>query len=357
MTEFERKFLAEDLRRRPPHDGPLLHLGAFGKHPGWDDHIEADTRVPDLGLNTVSLSLAKTILYAQGIAGQVESGHWERLEPEQRLDTFGHVFVWQRHQQLLFGRMWSSTDGKGRSKYPMVVAAHGVGVPLEWVVEVGLRHLERLQQTCRAATTALDVGRRLAETRQTLHDALSHPTRSAPSVPEILATLFAQTGLGQSGAGHEGTYRILYQIQDQAGLRFDRRTGKLIPGPAVRPLELRLPTGGRSAPELLRGWSTFFRSLLDPSLPVLLIHPLGQPWVDALLAEPAPDQFFCLRVTTRRLPVASEVPFNLDPAFRTQAQHTLEHMLGRGTAPGREPGLSRFIGALGNLFGGSSTRS
>src|SRR5689334_10706102 len=140
MSQFFKRFLIEEGTRLNAEAGQYLALGAFGKHPGWDDHIE------DLGLETETLTLAKRILYIQGVGGQIDTGAWEKLEPSQRLEGFNHVFVWQRSGQFLLGRLWSSSDGKGRTRYPMVVCAHCVGASLKWGLEYVLPRLQDLEQ-------------------------------------------------------------------------------------------------------------------------------------------------------------------------------------------------------------------
>src|SRR5438445_5721850 len=131
MSDFSKKFLLEDARRLSVN-GRYLGLAAFGKHPGWDDHVE------DLGLETESLNLAKTLLYVKGIGGQIDSGAWEKLDLAQQLEGFQHLFVWQRSGQILVGSLWSSSDGKGRKRYPMVVCLHFIGVTLNWALKQAL---------------------------------------------------------------------------------------------------------------------------------------------------------------------------------------------------------------------------
>ena len=101
---------------------PMINLAAFGKHPGWDDHI------PGIGLETEGLANLKQLLYVTGIGGQIDSGGWEKLEAGKRLEGFDHTFLWQRQGQLLLGRLWSSTDRKGRAKYPMVICVESQGI-------------------------------------------------------------------------------------------------------------------------------------------------------------------------------------------------------------------------------------
>src|SRR5215469_9189084 len=109
---------------------PALYLAAFGKHPGWNDHID------DLGLDTDDLITAKRLLYVQGINQNIDAGAWENLDPDKRLDAFRHDFLWHMKgtgsgegDSLIAGRMWSSVDGKGRDKYPMVLCAGTVDLP------------------------------------------------------------------------------------------------------------------------------------------------------------------------------------------------------------------------------------
>src|SRR5688572_28846945 len=61
---------------------PRLTFAAFGKHPGWDDHM------PDIGVVTEALATLKQNLYVGGIGSQIDSGAWERLEPEKRIEGF-----------------------------------------------------------------------------------------------------------------------------------------------------------------------------------------------------------------------------------------------------------------------------
>src|SRR6185503_18295903 len=150
MSDFFKKFLLEDARRLSP-SGRYVALAAFGKHPGWDDHVE------DLGLETESLNLAKTVLYVNGIGGQIDSGAWEKLDAAQQLPAFKHVFVWQRSGQILVGRLWSSGDGKSRKRYPMVICLHFMGVTLGWALKHALPALAELEEECARTTSAADV--------------------------------------------------------------------------------------------------------------------------------------------------------------------------------------------------------
>ncbi|HRJ50164.1 MAG TPA: hypothetical protein PKU91_06505, partial [Phycisphaerales bacterium] len=111
-------------------DSAAIYLAAFGKHPGWDDHIE------DIGIETETLATVRRIIYTECISGNIDSGAWEKLSDDQRLPAFAHEFVWclapsgKEPPRVIVGRLWSSRDGKGRSKYPMAVYCQGDGIPL-----------------------------------------------------------------------------------------------------------------------------------------------------------------------------------------------------------------------------------
>jgi hypothetical protein len=118
---------------------PFINLGAFGKHPGWDDHID------DLGLESPQLINAKRIFYVQGMSGNIDSGAWDHLSDEDQLKQFRHVFAFRVGDDLIIGRLWSSSDGKGRKRYPMIVCAHCGGVPMPWAFANVLPTLEKIE--------------------------------------------------------------------------------------------------------------------------------------------------------------------------------------------------------------------
>jgi len=122
MSEFTKSFLRD---RIDDTDGSAEVFGIFGKHPGWDDHIE------DLPLPTASLVEAKRLLYVHGIGSQISSGAWARLPAEACLPEFNHHLLWVRGRQFLAGRLWASRDGKRRAHFPMVALVHGINLPLE----------------------------------------------------------------------------------------------------------------------------------------------------------------------------------------------------------------------------------
>lgn len=315
MTPAFRKFLAEDGGRLSRAPGQFLALGAFGKHPGWDDHIE------DLGLETETLALARKNFYIEGVGGQIDKGAWEKLPPAMRLEDFNHVFVWHRSGQFLIGRMWSSSDGKGRTRYPMVICAHYSGASLSWGIDQLLPRLAELEQSCRAAKTAEEVRGLLDRSRAALRAALSQTgpnTRSPALSPDNLKYFVKDPVFAPE---QQGWNRILYDIQNRMSPltigNFDARDN------SAWAQHMRLPVGPAFAGNALLVWNEFLISRIDKRVPMLLILPTGQSWLDVICGEPSSSEFFCLRAQPEALPLATDIPYDLDAAFKSQARRMM----------------------------------
>jgi formylglycine-generating enzyme required for sulfatase activity len=325
MSDFFKKFLIEDPRRLSP-SGRYVGLAAFGKHPGWDDHVE------DLGLETESLNLAKTVLYVNGIGGQIDSGAWEKLEPAQQLPAFNHIFLWQRSGQILLGRLWSSSDGKGRTRYPMVVCAHFVGVPLGWALKQGLPALAELEEGCVKTTSAADVRALLGRKRAALREAVQAADgrgEYAPVSPEALHRILQPAARVRP----EGFFRVLYQIQSQLGAFAPGNSNARSNPAAIRAQQIRVPAAAENPEEALLFWTRFFLRQVDASMPLLLALPLDADWLDVTVGEPESHEFFSLRASPRAVPMVSEVPYTLDSAFLTKAAAFIESFQRGETRP------------------------
>src|SRR5215470_10667180 len=156
-------------------------------------------------------------MYVNGIGGQIDSGGWEKLEPDQQVPAFKHLFVWVRGGQILVGRMWSSSDGKGRKRYPMVVCAQFVGVTLGWALKQALPILAELEEGCLTTNSAEDVRSLLSRKRSALREAIQSADNRgefAPVTPDALHRIPQFGGDGKS----EGFLRVLYTIQSQLGV-------------------------------------------------------------------------------------------------------------------------------------------
>jgi hypothetical protein len=342
VSEFAEEFLNENPADLPGGQGRGVFLGAFGKHPGWDDHLEENSQAPDLGLRTPSLVWTKQLLYEQGVGRNIDLGTWEKLEPTRRLEGFQHHFLWHGATGMVCGTMWSSRDGKGRTRYPMVLAAHAIGTHRRWTVASLFPRLEQLRGECQATERAVEVASALERARVDLRGAVADSGRSQSSISDLLTEFVRHP---QFGMDHEGVLRVCYQLESQVG---PFAVGKYSVREArnARPQELRVPAAGRDAVSVFICWTQLIRLYVDEAAPVLVIWPEGESWVDILIGEPTPEDFACLRTTPLHHPCVSDVPFNLDPAFRTRTQSRLETLV-QGDQPKSQTSLvSRLFGSL-----------
>jgi len=339
MIAFERTFLREDARRIASGPEASIFLGCFGKHPGWDDHIE------DLGLETESLVMARQIMYHLGIGEQIDNGAWDQLEPADRLDEFDHLFLWQRAEQLLVGRLWSSRDGKGRSRYPMVLCAHCFGASWSWATHCVVPALAALQQSCQAVGTAAEVRSALNSTAQRLRGSLAQESQANKTDP--FAVDDERTAVATSLSSHAssvGLIRVLYQIQDQLSAFAPNRSGTRGRPTESKPQHLRVPADPQAGISSLTFWGQLILTQVDPETPLLLIMPSTGRWIDIALGQPTAHEFFCLKAMPGALPLASDVPYNFSEVFRQEATHALEAFIKRQPVPnllrGQEKGTA-----------------
>src|SRR6266516_54913 len=327
MSDFYRKFLMEEVPGPNPGSNKQIFLGAFGKHPGWDDHVE------DLGLETGSLIQAKKVFYVQGIGGEVDAGAWEKLDDNQRLPAFKHVLAWYRAGQLLLGRLWSSSDGKGRTRYPMVVCVHCTGVSLSWALDQVLPRLEQIEQACLAGHSAAEVRAILGRYRAELRNVVSGQATDLGSSSLDTAFITRFAARPEFGPRQEGWMRLLYAVQNQFGAFARGRFNPKSDPSTIRPQQMRVPRAADSPATAILQWSNFFVTQVDPLTPTLLTVPLDEQWVDVTVGEPTSQQLFCLRATPKAMPLASEVPYNLSEEFRARARTVLA-ALDTGRPPG-----------------------
>jgi hypothetical protein len=287
---------------------PFINLGAFGKHPGWDDHID------DLGLESPQLINAKRIFYVQGMSGNIDSGAWDHLSEDDQLKQFRHVFAWRIGDDLIIGRLWSSSDGKGRKRYPMIVAAHCGGLPMPWAFAHILPMLEKVEAQCLAATTASTVRSLVDRSREELRTLINGRDGGRdgadPSLPNPLATLATRP---EMGAELRGLLAILYQVERElAPFRPHSKSDRSM---QIAPRHLRVPACAPTADEAMQLWLRFMLTQLDPNTPLCVIYPLDEQFIDLIVGEPTPTQLFCVRASTRKIPLTSEIPYNLDAEF------------------------------------------
>jgi hypothetical protein len=304
------------LFSRPAAATPRLSLAAFGKHPGWDDHID------DLGLDTARLVRVKGTLYTQGISANIDSAAWDHLPDDQRLPRFSHEFLWRWAGETVVGVLWSSQDRSGRSKYPMALCLQGSALPVSWLCSAGLERLRALRERCRSLTTAEAVRAAVEGARTELLLA----SRGVPDGDDAAERHLIKRL--RAGVPEDGLVRILYDIERRlAGMRDG--VGK----PRTRAIDVsaqhfRLPRHSRgSVLESARAWTAVVMEAIGagPTLAagVLAVEAAEAGHVDLVVGDPTPADLFFLRASPEREPFASDIPFTIEAGFVSSARARL----------------------------------
>ncbi|MGB2863191.1 MAG: hypothetical protein WBC05_07675 [Sedimentisphaerales bacterium] len=299
-----------------PSEG--IFVAAFGKHPGWDDHID------DIGFETDVFVTVKRILYIQGIGGNIDSGSWDKLKEDQLIEEFKHVFFWYINGNLVVGRMWSSQDGKGRKSYPFVACVQCSKLPIKWIFENVLPRLERVEATCAATTSANDVRMAIQSAGQELRQ-LAQQCAISPSpviaYPDAVARLARHPEMGPN---QEGLFRVLYHIEREVG----RHRANSASTMALRSTSLRIPTSQDTMLESILLWNSFLFNMFGKNTPILILMPQRNNWTDIIIGDPTELQLYCLRASLKVIPLTSSIPYNMGSEFIDQANKLIKDALG-----------------------------
>lgn len=300
--------MADDVTR--------VWVGACGKHPGWDDHIA------DQGLETEFLVRVRRLLYVEGIGGNIDAGSWEELSAEDRSPGFDHVFLWRAPDGLMIGRMWSSSDGKGRTRYPMIVCAQTRGLSCDWVVGPCLARLEQLAEQCRQSSSAGAVITAVDEARADLRrQSASAPEASRQPLPPpaALATIADGCAVGRE---QDALVRVVYQLEREFSsfLMLEDGSDTRSRTVDVRPRHMRVPACESDMAHACALWLRFLLERVDAVAPILLFGRVGAGHVDVVVGEPGRAQVFHLQASAKRTPLTTAIPYNIDAEFRARVE-------------------------------------
>jgi len=249
----------------------------------------------------------KRELYVEGIGGTIDSGNWDKLEDNERLEGFKHLFLWSREDDVVIGRMWSSSDGKGRKRYPMIVCAHCSGLSLPWILKELPPRLEQIEKSC-TSTESSSVVANVIKTAQQEIQALAQAAESSDARPAIPSNLLARLAdRPEMGQDHQGLTRIMYQIERE----FLGQSAKT----NIRAKQLRVPACADRPHEAVLLWMQFLSSQITYPVPVLIILPLEESWVDMMIGEQVGSQLYSIRVLPSKLPMTTQIPYSLDEDF------------------------------------------
>lgn len=304
LGQFFQKFAAKMMpaAARPP----LLAVTAFGKHPGWDDHMD------DAGHQFPEMLTFKHLFYVRGIGGNIDSGAWAHLPESRRLNEFNHLLIYSAEDYYILAAVSASRDGKGRSLYPLVTAVQARRYSLSDLVESVGPVVLKLRDTVRAATAVAAV-RTAVQAAQLKLDQLTGTLPLADGKPDQFLTGTKMVrALAADNPATNGAGRIIYSLQKAV-----ENCGRQ--GATGRTETLRLPMDGVVPWDCARIWIASLRSVLGANCPLMAIEyrpPTGPLLADLIIGPAGPGHLFCLRAGSERIPLATEIPYELDGAFQ-----------------------------------------
>ena len=310
---------------------PAAYVGAFGKHPAWNDFVD------DIGLETQRLIDAKRLLLA-GV--DVNIAQWDHLHEQQRLDEFRHVFLWVGEGSVLVGRLWASSDGKGRTRYPMVAVAECAGLSLAPALRQSLQALDQVERRVAAATTQQEVVAAADAARQAMRQwAASAPPAPGAAPAEDLSpataagTLLRHPDLGPAG---RGIVTLLYRLEQEAPHWLtwgrDGKADRDSKSGSPRPAYVRLPACADNPGDAMLLWARFLANVASRRAPLLFVAPSGERWVDLVVGEPTPASLYCLRANEKGVPLTTDIPYSIEPAFAQKAAQFVVSAAAAGSA-------------------------
>jgi hypothetical protein len=229
--------------------GPAVSLAVFGKHPGWDDHMEP------IGVTTPSMRQFHQWLYLDGIRSQLDCGAWDALVEAARVPRWNHEMLLLGRTGMILVNCWASSDGKGRKAYPMVAALHVPTASLPESLDPLYRVLAQVRERCETSETREAVREAVREGEQAVEGAkreLGPLGPNGPSRSERLAFLDGEA----MGASREGFYRLLHSLAAELGPFAPETKGKRTAGAAYRIFRLPFDLSASSKCRLM--WRLFF---------------------------------------------------------------------------------------------------
>ncbi len=306
-----------------------LSFYAIGKHPGWDDHM------PDIGADNPEVLDFKQRFYVDAIAGNINSGAWKHLPEPELLPEFNHRFIYWHADVVMHGAIWASSDGKGRTLYPLIGIVFSRGINPHAVGSASLSILNAFRASSQRTPTADGV-------KAAVEDANKSLAALAPQCPvmdDLIPTLTgARTAaLFDAAPDRQHGARMLYALQRSLQHVKANIANR---GDAFYEM-VRLPTRADQSPNgepgnALVDWSAWCLSNIGRSVPILAASYQGRandPFTDVIMGSIKTASVFPLRASREKIPPCIDIPFELDAAYLATCDAYLNACRQAGDAP------------------------
>lgn len=321
-------------------DGSRFLLAVFGKHPAWSDHLE------DIGIDTASLAEFKRWLYLDGIRSNLDTGAWENLPDDRKID-WNHRLFMTGPRGMIIARLWASSDGRGRRAYPMVAATHLPTNRLPADLAPLFDVLDLVRADCIAAATQEEVLAAARAGRAGLENSVKRLSPLPPEGPSAGdRSRFLSSPDGTSGT--EGFQRMLHVMSSDLASFSPSKTRRSQGEPSR---VFRVPVPVEDSEKHLLIWHAFFQPHLRPDVLWTAVHPVGEAWADILVGDTDPQTVYHFRLNATQSPPLTEIPFSIPPE---NAAHFPKLLDAFRTPPFAIPPLlpdDNSTGKLGSMMG------
>jgi hypothetical protein len=297
----------------------------------------------DLGLTSETLVRLKQEIYLQGLGQQIDSGAWNELPEDHRLECYNHAFLWEAQHRRVVGSIFHSKDGRKRSSYPLIIAVEGQSIRRRWLLRQAVELINGFEPWRMVKNTAEELTSHWEEAQRQLQGAFERQTSQAvePGAGGLPAA--GHDGAASEAPPNDQPSPIKRLINDprmvgQPSLRLLYRLDASL-NPAASPpvqvgraagqqpsLDARVPACGDTVDAVLRGWGELLEAIVGPRTPRFIIWPRGKSWVDLILGTPQGPEFFCIRAKLEALAMTSEIPYELDNEFVARAKQLLRRL-------------------------------
>lgn len=327
-----------------------LAVSAFGKCPGWRDHIDDPVVV---ALNTPGLRRVADAFHLQAFQAALRTGKWDELPVDR---AYYRCFSRLERGSLVVGRLWSSADSSGqRDQFPMALCvdlgspdrlSHTIPEADRWL-DGPCRTLRELRDRSLAVIEEYAAGGSVsfeeAPARERVRGVVDLLRRRLKSgLPDgdlwqseerhAARELVEWSGWGESRLG---LHRVLWAVEQavgpiaENGEKRARRREKEWRLPA----QVRAGDGGKPGAMACAAWLELLTRILGDDFPITVLAPAAGGFTDVLLGEPGPDEVLCLKVgPCPAIPLSNEVTpgAGFDEAFRQHADRLLAPWLAEG---------------------------
>lgn len=307
-------------------DALQVPVAAFGKHPAWSDFVE-------IGIREERLASAWKALLPNGIVRLTEEGRWQALDENGQSIPFGHFIAWKRPESVLAGRIWPSSDSRGRKLYPLIVMV--ALPPGEFSRCPGLvaSALAQAEPRWRGATEPAALESALADMETQIAQELAAQHMSPPPLGRPASRLVQCPQVGE-----EELLRLIYHVERDGGAAAD----------PTKQMRFRVPRCTMDPAEASALWADFALWEFGEKTEVLCMAPMDEDWLDVNVGAVNAESLFALRASKEAVPLTTLIPYTLAENFVQHAKGRIEALReGRGAAQTPQQGV---WGSIKKLF-------